>query len=236
VYGSLSVDEETGLEWLSTVREVTGQLYVNSFGGSRDLRELRCLDTVGGSVSVQRNPDLESLAGMEKLREIGGILFVTENPRLKTLDLPAEKIYGISVGLNPSLETLGLTELRDIEFLSIGSISCPEFPEPETSPTIVGDNPLLKSIEALQNLEEPATFIIAGQSGFTSTNGIVRTTELFQEKYPDRQYGVQSLFLRNPNLSESEISEAFEAEGRMSYGADQACENRDDDRRCTCAL
>ena len=236
VYGSLLLDEETDLEWLSTVREVTGQLTVNSFGGTRDLRELRCLDTVGGAIDIRRNPDLESLAGMEMLREIGDILFVTENPRLKTLDLPVEKVCGVQIASNPNMESIGLANVRSIDFLSLGSSSCPDFPEPGAVPTIVGDNPLLKNVEALQNLEEAVLFIVAGQSGFVSTGGIVETTEAFRRRYPDKQYGVQSEFLRNPSLSESEVSKVFEAEGRESYGANQACENRDDDRECTCFL
>ncbi len=236
VYGSLLLDEETDLEWLSTVREVTGQLTVNSFGGTRDLRELRCLDTVGGAIDIQRNPDLESLAGMEMLREIGGILFVTENPRLRTLDLPVEEVYGVRIGSNPSLESLGLADIRAVDFFSLGSNSCPDFPEPDAVPTIVGDNPSLKSVEALQNLQDPVLFIIAGQSGFSSTDEIVETTKTFRRRYPDRQHGVESVFLRNPSLSESEVSKVFEAEGRESYGADQACENRDDDRKCVCSL
>ena len=238
VYGSLSVDEGTDLGWLSTVREVTGQLTISSLSGTRDLGELRCLESVGGAMAIRRNPNLESLAGLEMIREVDDFLLVAENPRLRALDVPLERVRRLQVSSNPSLESLGLSMLEELEILEVGYINCPEFPDPETglTPVIGGDNPLLQGIDRLESLRSDSLFLIAGQSRLVSTAGIVDVVDAHQQQFPDRQVGVRSVFWGNPNLSEAEVSKVFEAEGRESYGAAQACENRDDDRECVCAF
>lgn len=238
VDGALSVDEGTDLEWLSTVREVTGQLTILSFSGTRDLGELRCLQSVGGAMAVRGNPNLESLAGLEMIRDVDDFLIVTENPRLRTLDIPLERVRRLQVSSNPSLESLGLSMVQEMELLEVGYINCPEFPDPETglTPVIGGDNPLLQGVDGLESLRSDSVFLIAGQSGLVSTEGIVEVAESYQQQFPDGQVGVQSKFWGNPSLSEAEVSRVFDAEGRKSYGAAQACENRDDERECQCAF
>lgn len=235
VEGALLVNGETDLEWLATVREVTGQVNVVALPGSETLAEMKCLETVGGLFSVSENPELRSLSGMVRLKELGHAILYA-NPKLEQVGLDAlESVDILEVSGNPVLSMIGLPKVRAIRDLRLGGYSCPEWPEPDTVPVIGGDNPQLRGIDGLENLESSVTFVVSGQTGFVSTDRIVEVSELLHEGgiHAD-SIRIRSSFFGNPNLPETEIAKAFEAQGRENYDGDDACENRDDNRICEC--
>lgn len=235
VEGALLVNGETDLEWVATVREVAGQLSVTALPGSETLAELKCLEKVGGGFFVDQNPELRSLSGMVRLKELNHAI-IYENPKLEQVGLDAlESVDILEVSGNPVLSMIGLPKVRAIRDLRLGGYSCPEWPEPDTVPVIGGDNPQLRGIDGLENLESSVTFVVSGQTGFVSTDRIVEVSELLHEGgiHAD-SIRIRSSFFGNPNLPETEIAKAFEAQGRKSYDGDDACENRDDNRICEC--
>lgn len=235
VEGALLVNGETDLEWLATVREVSGQLNVIALPGSETLAEMRCLETVGGLFSVSENPELRSLSGMIRLKELGHAILYA-NPKLEQVGLDElESVDILEISGNPMLSAIGLPNVRVIRNLRLGGYSCPEWPEPDTVPVIGGDNPQLRGIDGLESLESSVTFVVSGQTGFVSTDRIVEISELLHEGgiHAD-SIRIRSSFFGNPNLPETEIARAFEAQGRKSYDGHDACENRDDNRICEC--
>jgi hypothetical protein len=60
---------------------VVGGLYLENCNKMRDV-ELSSLEVVAGDMWLRENPELQTLAGLKKLRGIGGHLFLERNPKL----------------------------------------------------------------------------------------------------------------------------------------------------------
>jgi len=97
-------------------REITGRLTIVQ-SGWRDLDALRDLERIGGHFVIQES-SVESLSGIERLREVGGTVGILNNESLRTVDAfgSLTTVGGdFSVADNDSLESMGaLTSLISV--------------------------------------------------------------------------------------------------------------------------
>ncbi|WP_434424726.1 hypothetical protein [Nannocystis pusilla] len=80
-----------------------------------DLCPLTSLVEVGKYLEIRLNPELESLAGLERLERVGAAVFVSENAALRDLEglVGLRHVYDVSVNINASLISLaGLRNTR----------------------------------------------------------------------------------------------------------------------------
>ena len=136
-------EETFSLHGLEKLKTVEAKLVVNS-AALRDFEGLNSLESIGplystdtlgsdksGVLDVTRNPELESLSGLENLKEVGH-LRLNSNPKLKDIDAleSLERIHdGILIILNPQLNSLkGLDGVKVLEesFRVYGNSSLPQ--------------------------------------------------------------------------------------------------------------
>lgn len=125
--------EDLGL--LRGYTRVGGNLPVPA--GTTDLTALRCLEVVDGSLSIS-SPDIETLEGLENLREVGG-LDLNDLPRLQsTAALAAlrEIRGGLSLRDLPSLRTIDApADLTRLDLVHVDDLTGLERWEPELGVT-----------------------------------------------------------------------------------------------------
>ena len=143
----LNVDVDT----LPLYTHVTGVVSVGYAPGVRSLDFLRCLRRIDGSLHIVGNPDLEVVAGLERVESIGEDLSVRGNPHLTSLDA-LESLHTIDdyalVDNNREMTTLGLPALEMVANLEVGHFCA-------------GGNSSLAAIGGLQSLQL-GTVLIAG--------------------------------------------------------------------------
>ncbi len=235
--GDLRVDEDTDLDWLRTVREVTGTLRVEGTTTWTTLEPLSCLQKVGQSLSIRDNMALESLDGLERLEVLGAAdilamanFAVSNNPSLKSLRGmdSLRKIESIFIQSNASLDRLELNHVEEVQSVHLGGC---DYNESGDDFYPFGDNPQLIEFDGFDALlpGERALFTSQGQSNMASLSRLVELT----------QAGVDvstGSMMFNPKLGDDEIAAVYEAAGYTPPGAveDRFCENRDNDLECRC--
>ena len=89
IYG----DDIVNLDSLDMITSIGGSLSINSNYALTSLAGLENVTTIGGSLSIERNAALTSLSGLENVTVIGGVLFINGNDALTSLsgleDVPA---------------------------------------------------------------------------------------------------------------------------------------------------
>ena len=127
VTGSVTVDSAGALEHLDFLRclsSVDGSLYIVGNPDLKSLAGLERVETVGEDFDVTANPRLESLAGLENLRTIGDYALIDRNLELKTVALPAlELVRELEIGLICGSENRALTEISDLRSLRGGHLN-----------------------------------------------------------------------------------------------------------------
>lgn len=219
---------DTEIGELARVGVVTGNLYIIGTTLS-DVGGLACLTGVHGEygIKVRENPDLVSLAGLERLEKVAGMSF-SYNSRLGSLSgLASLREIGY-VGLygNDSLSAIELDSVERLDNLYLGTypdIACPqgEFIDQGYE---YDDNPSLTSLDGLDALESLGYLTVSGQSGLVSIDALVALAEA------GTQFG-QTDFTLNDKLDVSEIETFVAAAG--SFG--NVCGNLGDPNRCACA-
>lgn len=227
--GDLDLDASSDLESLRTLRQVTGRLWIRGVE-AEDLGFLACLESVGGALSIEANPSLRSLQGLERLESVGldvGYvgLSVTDNPALESLVgldalrwVPTLTIYG-----NASLGHLGLDHLEGVlDGFYIGGCS----QESELSPAVMsGNNPSLTVLDGLSALSDVGALVVAGQESLTSLEPLLSRAQAGAE-FGDIQ------FKGNPNLAIDDIEALLDAAG-VTLDAD-VCGNAGGTTECNC--
>ena len=236
VEGDLEVNDESDFEWLRTVREVQGVLTIAELTGHTNLEFLGCLESVQG-VWVKDTQSLRSLDGLGRLTALESGLSVSGNAALETLGGldSLESIGEVWIRDNPELSRLELESPTDIRYIRLGWYECDGY-GPDATALPRGDNPKLKGLDGLGNLDPAAKidFVIEGQSGFESTQTIVDVISRIDIGV-DNNFPSASFHL-NPNLSREEIEAVFLAKGSSLEDTTPGvvCENQDDDNKCPC--
>lgn len=115
-------------ESLPPYTRIDGGLRVEEVSGLRNLEFLSCLEEIRGGVAIHRNPDLESLKGLERLARLkppsisSSSFWIWENPKLRNLDglSGLEETFKLGITDNPMLEsTAGLSSLRHADEILI---------------------------------------------------------------------------------------------------------------------
>jgi hypothetical protein len=93
-FGDFAAHSQSDVKKLFGYASVVGNVRIRpeTSGGTTDvssLRDLRCLETVFGSVTIEGNPSLYDLTGFEKLRRVQS-LDVSSNPGMATLAGPKQ--------------------------------------------------------------------------------------------------------------------------------------------------
>lgn len=130
---------------LQGVKHLRGNLHISGIGGyvitagadNWHLHGLEELVSISGHLRIERNPGLQSLRGLRKLRSVDYII-ISKNPRLRTLE-GLENLWTVD-SLIRICRNDGLKSLRGLEGLK------------ETSDVTIYENPILESFEGLQNL------------------------------------------------------------------------------------
>jgi hypothetical protein len=126
--GALEITSIEQANALPPYTRIDGTLRILEVEGIVDLSFLACLSEVRGGVSIARNPDLETLAGLERLSVVEAPLvenasfFINSNPKLRNLDGASglEALQRLYIEDNPLLETTdGLSNLRTADAISI---------------------------------------------------------------------------------------------------------------------
>jgi hypothetical protein len=134
-FGDVVIHSQADVKKLSGYTSVVGNVYVEPTTSAdvtdvSSLRELRCLETVFGSISIEGNPSLYDLSGFEKLSQVYG-LNVSFNSGLGTLAGPRQ----LSIS-----STLRVTVNAALTSLSSGIVAAASL--------VIQDNPQLSQCTA----------------------------------------------------------------------------------------
>lgn len=146
----------TSISALSNVTSVGGDLVIGNNDILTSLSGLENITSVGGYLGIGYNNSLTSLVGLDNITSIGARLQITVNPQLTSIsalsNLTSVGTY-LFIANNAVLPSLvGLENLTSLGGAEGGRI-------------IVGGNPFLTNISALQNINPENILPIADQTG-----------------------------------------------------------------------
>jgi len=138
--------------------EIDGDLTISGTD-IEDLRVLRNINHISGSLLIENNPILSSLDGLDNITSINGQVFIRNNIGLINLEglNSLQSANGITIFNNQSLQTLnGLNSLSTISSVGIS----------------INKNPSLQDITALLTLQTVVGNISIEESGLESLTGL----------------------------------------------------------------
>jgi len=161
---------------LSSVISIGNNLWIQNNDALTSLDAFSAISVVGGVLAVIYNEKLENLDNFSSLERVGGTLSVSDNARLKNVDgLASLTTVGfaedfhqgwVNINHNPSLTDLdglsGLVSVGNMRILSgltvqdnasLVDISGLSTLETVWGDIIIGDNPILTSIDCFESLE-----------------------------------------------------------------------------------
>ena len=214
------------LSQLSCLTEVTGTVTIASVSGLLDLNGLAALQTAGG-LQITRNPDLQSLDGLEGLIAIDGgqvddigDVWITENDHLGDIEalggLAQVTLDSIVVASNPSLVSLAglqgvaetLTECIVADNDSLSSLDLNALVQTRT--LRIANNEALTSLAGLSSLQRLERIEIEGNASLESLEGLTSLTEISGDETAIVVFG-------NPALAEIEsLASAQMLRGRIA--------------------
>lgn len=249
---SLRIESAEEALALPRYTRIDGHLRLVGVTDLTDLSFLECLREVNGNFTIISLPNLQSLAGLERLEKVShaswpfGTLVLHDNPKLESIDALANLRYAsrltimqnplltsleplvglesagdIEIWGNDSLETLGLRQLRSVDWLAIGSTyDCDGFLELDE--TSVTGNAALTEIDGLDALESFGYFSIMGNHNLVSLNGLLHLVDAEMEGF---------LVQFNSSLPYENILDVLTILGQSAYNV---CSNLDDPKECSC--
>ena len=163
--------------------QISGSLIVSNVSKDdpiMDLTPLSTLTTVGNSLEISENQQLESLEGLQNLTRVYGQLTIKGNERLKTVE-GLRGLRNIQSKLEIS-DNPALTQLKGLEGLSTVSIlfihdnhklqSLSGLDQlTKVSHISIANNDRLNSFQGLHHLKEIGRLTITGNSSLTSLRG-----------------------------------------------------------------
>ena len=160
ITGSVTVFTQTGLQSLSNVAKVTGDIIIGSTPSdpvtSTDLHELAQLTDVGGSLRISGLPSLTNLNGLRGLASIGHSLVLTSDSHLTDLSG-----LGRITRLHDRLELSSLNVLSDVSGLSpltrVGSLN-------------LANDPMLTTLLPLSQLAIDSSLTVTNTALITLTH------------------------------------------------------------------
>lgn len=143
---TISGDDITNLNGLSSLRRVQGQLFISNNPNLIVLDGLPALDSVGGGIEISGNPQLETVNGFSSLTIVHNTLLISNNPKLTSFDgfNKVERITSffdsqVIIDNNASLPNVdGLASLRSFSGKS--------------TYVVISNNPALSNINGLSSL------------------------------------------------------------------------------------
>ncbi len=214
--GDLVLEGQADNEALSRLREVQGNVTIT--GDVTCLEGLGCLETIRGSLLIQRTQGLHSLAGLDRLAEIGDVLWVTNNADLESLEgLTALRFVAvIRLGGN-RITSLGLSQLQAVDTIAIGDCFY--------DGTHATGEPLLEDFDGLQSLLAVVHVQIYDAPMLRSLSGL----EAFAER--GGALGLLTLW-RNAELDPAAVADVVDASVGLNV---DACGNQGEPTdACSC--
>ena len=174
IIGDLTIRESRdgdiyNLDGLSVLTSIGGSLIIESNNNLNDLKGLRNIQRVGGRILIKSNEQLEHLHGLHHIQKIGESLEITTNPSLLTLQSGLDDLQeiggGLSINNNPAMLHLkGLEALKRIRLgLSISSMQNLVNLSGLEGLNFLGWNIFIKNTPSLKNLK--------GLDNLTQLNG-----------------------------------------------------------------
>ncbi|MFO0633851.1 MAG: hypothetical protein U0168_13460 [Nannocystaceae bacterium] len=148
VTGDIKISMEVidNLDFLPCLTSVGGNIQI--FGTTiTDIAGLGGLETIGGSLSISENANLQEVYGLGALTDLGGALIITKNPNLVAVsEIDALQQIHLGVNIDENDKLVSITALQNT--VAIGS-DCANGNCPDLS---ISYNPELTNIDGLIGL------------------------------------------------------------------------------------
>ncbi|HZY79489.1 MAG TPA: fibronectin type III domain-containing protein [Cyclobacteriaceae bacterium] len=158
VQGPLVFQSNPGVKdlGLSSLKEIDGEVYINSNSGLLSLNSLRGVEKISGKVEISYNGALSSLDGLSSLQSVGGSFVIQSNDSLENIR-GLGKLKSIGMGLN----IYGNGNLRSLEGLdSLSSLGAD--PDPSFRSLSIQENNSLETIGNMRSLKSLPGMLFIG--------------------------------------------------------------------------
>ena len=216
VTGSLTIsgNDITNLNSLSTLKRVGGHLMVTGNGSLPNVDGLSALNQVGvqssspsASITISNNPVLKNLDGFSSLTIMNGAIIISDNPQLETVNgfLQVTRIsFELRISNNDQLKSInGFKGLRFLRSFIITSLT-------------IDDNASLLNIDGLSSLEsvggKSADVQITNNGSLSNINGLKSLTSISSA-------GSSLNISRNPALKNLDGLASLSQIGLESFGS-----------------
>jgi hypothetical protein len=166
VVGATHVRNDEELEALREVHTVTGTL---SISGGTDLSTLGCLRRVDGDLLLDGAAQLQSLAGLAALEEVGGEVRIVVCPGLLDVELPVLRAIGGDLTLDGNRALAAVTGLPRLARVG-GALRVSDSPRLRA----IGGLEALEALGGLELLNLPALEEVGALDRLTRLDGALR--------------------------------------------------------------
>jgi hypothetical protein len=154
VEGDLVVS--VGVEPEDLIRSISGNLTL--YATVTDFRQLRCLESVGGSLRITVGSGTDNLEALSRLRSVGGDVTIEDTSYTSLAGLRSLSAFPFRLSIERNAKLVALTGLEG--FTGVGVLE-------------INSNPALSNLEALSNMTGEASDIyITMNDALTSLTGL----------------------------------------------------------------
>ena len=194
-----------GVEAEDLVRSISGNLTI--YATVNELRQLRCLESVGGSLRVTVGSGTDDLEALSRLRSVGGDVTIEDTSYTNLAGLRSLSAFPFRLTIERNAKLVALTGLEG--FTGVGALE-------------INENPALSNIEALSGMTGEASDIyitmndaltsLAGLGGFTGVTTNLNISDNTSLRDLTGLDGVESIdgglyIMNNPLLSTCEAED-----------------------------